>query len=594
MKKLLILLFGIIVALPAICQTKLADVQIIKEWNGRKEIPVTHGTVLDWKVSDDTARYLKSDPAKNLRSRTIIYDPALPFPGTPATPIPNPTDDTTAIDGFNAKFFGKWTNGKTTTPTGQVVNIGWYKNTIAYSNTSGDSVSFKFIGTAIELHGEKLPTHGTGLVRIDKGQWEAVSYKSTTKQLPAKIFEKTGLSDNVTHTITLKVTLGYCLLDFFVVKNYKAVVGDITPTIPAPSIPAPTGEVINVNPGQNIKQIIETASNKTIKLNQGTYVTEPFFVPVTVNLFCDNAIIATNALGTEGSGARLGIANLNSGSRANGNQSIRGCIFDGRNTAYAAIMSSNRDNVIIESCYFKDTNFTAVWIRSASGTKVLNCTFENASWADDRYMAGALMINNISDYLIENNTFTSNKNSKGTGIESNSLVKESTLTRGKILNNKFRLSKHNPWGGGRSQNFSMEFHDMHLRVLEIAYNDMENEISLASHRSGNGSITHIHHNTGNLAGNLFCVETVADDLLIENNNWSGASMLVANYQPNGVWKNWIIRNNILTNSTPPVWGAPILIGPNGVQNVLIQNNQLPTPLASAVKFMGVQGGVTIN
>jgi len=68
-------------------------------------------------------------------------------------------------------------------------------------------------------------------------------------------------------------------------------------------------------------------------------------------------------------------------------------------------------------------------------------------------------------------------------------------------------------------------------------------------------------------------------------------MFLANFQPNSKWKNWLVRNNSHTGGVPPSWGAAVLIGASGVSNVILESNVLPTP---TVKFMGVQGGVTVR
>jgi hypothetical protein len=162
------------------------------------------------------------------------------------------------------------------------------------------------------------------------------------------------------------------------------------------------------------------------------------------------------------------------------------------------------------------------------------------------------------------------------------------------LNNVFDLSHHNPWNGGTSKNFSMELHDTYYKGLEIAYNEFQNEMSLASHKPGDGTKTVIHHNTGNLEGDTYFIETVADDFEVYDNTISNAQMFAVNFQKNSVWKNWTFRNNkLLSPAAMPSWGGAILIGGLGVQNVLLENNSLPSPI---VRFMDPSKatGVTIR
>lgn len=562
MKILLILLL-----LPVLCfgQTKLVPVKK----NGKYMAPLVFP--LTSEVEIDSTNFWKPKPT-----------------------IPPTNDDTTKIDARNATYSTGWYNDFTRNSAGQVVNVGWYKNTIALSNVANTTATFRFQGSKIELWGEKKTSHGTGVITLRRGttivETKNVSFIGPT-QLPSLIYTNTAsLTLGTVYTLELKVTSGYNLIDFFVVKDYTQVIGGTDPPVEPPVEP-PIGDYINVTPNQDYRNIINTAS-KNVRLSPGTY-TGPFNLPAGRSMECDNATLINSITGYENSAAanKVAILNLNSSSKTNGAQTIRGCIIDGRDLSYAGIMSSNRDNVVIERCTIKNNNFTGVWLTNSSGAKVTNNIFDNTGWADERYITGALMINNISDALIEANTFRSNKNSKGSGIESNSLVSNSTLTRIKILNNKFELSKHNPWNNGASQNFAIELHNTYTRGIEIAYNNLQNEISFASHKPGDGSKNWIHHNTGNLSGNLFFVETVADDFLIENNTPNGSAMFIVNYQPNGVWKNWVVRNNTHTNGAPPSWGAGVLIGPNGVQNVLLENNVLPNPV---IKYMGTTGGVTIR
>lgn len=109
-------------------------------------------------------------------------------------------------------FSGSWTKG----PTGA---SGWYNNTIAFSNVAGSSLTYTFGGRKIEFYAETLPGHGSGTIKVDNEPEVTVSFKSATKVLPAKIFEKSWATDGP-HTITVKVTTGYVLADYF--KVYRA------------------------------------------------------------------------------------------------------------------------------------------------------------------------------------------------------------------------------------------------------------------------------------------------------------------------------------------------------------------------------------
>lgn len=558
------------VALPAICQvTQLAEVQIIREWSAKKDINVVPGQSVEWMLEDDTARYFHPPAGKRIRARMTFLDTS----DTTIVPI----GDSTKIDAKEAaKFPDTWNNSVI---QDTLKTPGWYKNTISYSKTVGSEVSYEFIGTKISLYGERLPTHGTGIVTIDNGPEHVVSFAGG-QLLPHRFFTSGNLTPQK-HTVRLKVVSGWCLLDFFIVHNYQDL-----PVIVNP----PTENILELKPGDNIKEIIETASDKTIKLTPGSYTTDAIHVPLTVSILCDDAILFSNQQGSEGGGTKAGVLNFNSGSRIDGNQYVEGCVIDGRNVGYSGIMVSNRNNITIKNVTVMDTNFNAVWLSSSSGSIIQGCKFKNAAWSDARYLSGAVNIADVQNLIIKGNEFYSDKNAKGTGIEA--LWKNTTLTNVKILSNTFNLSHHNPWNNGTSKNFSIELHDTYYRGLEIANNEFQNEVSLASHRPGNGTKTLIHHNIGNLEGDTYFLETVADDFEIYENVVSNCQMFAANFQANSKWKNWVIRDNQLLNSAGvPPWGAAVLIGPLGVDNVVMERNSFPSPL---IKYMGTTGGVVIR
>jgi hypothetical protein len=117
------------------------------------------------------------------------------------------------VDGELATFSSNWTYH------GSTIATGWHANTISFSNVAGSTVTYSFTGRKIEVYGETLPGHGTGTIKIDNEPEVTVSFKSATKVLPAKIFEKSWATDGP-HTITVKVTTGYVLADYF--KVYRA------------------------------------------------------------------------------------------------------------------------------------------------------------------------------------------------------------------------------------------------------------------------------------------------------------------------------------------------------------------------------------
>lgn len=469
-------------------------------------------------------------------------------------------------------------------------NTMYHKKTAKYNDVKGASFTFSFTGNKIQWWAERRFNHGSAKVEIfnENGKLRKTAnpsqYNARSTNISEMIYEDTVKQGKYTMVVTMEVINN--ITDYIVVQSNTPIVGSVDPP------PPPTGDVINVYPGANLEQILLSAANKTIKLNPGNYVTNPLFIPVNVNVLCDNAVISTNTFGDVESKVKVGIFNLNSGSRTAANQSITGCIFDGKNVAYSGVMVYNRDGVTLQNLVVRDTNFNGVWCTACSNFKLLNSEFMNAAWSSGSYLSGALNIANVSNSLIQYNRFLSNKNSKGTGIEA--LWKKTELTNIKILNNKFDLSHHNPWNNGTSKNFAMELHDTYYRGLEIAYNEFQNEISLASHLPGNGAKTWVHHNTGNLENDTYFIEAICDDLEVNDNNISGCAMFSANMQENSKWKNHVYRNNTFASSGKVDWGAIFLFGKAGVQNVRIENNTISRAGNVLVKFMGPdQTGVQI-
>src|SRR5688500_12699124 len=139
----LIIFVGVTICTHA--QTGGELVEVIRRWPKKVDVNVTDGMVHKRIVSDqqDTAFYFHAQGKKFIATTTFKE-----------IGVVTPTDDTTKIDGAKATFSaGQWVTG-----SGQT---GWYKTTIAYSNTPNATATFSFTGTGVQLWAEKLPSHGT-------------------------------------------------------------------------------------------------------------------------------------------------------------------------------------------------------------------------------------------------------------------------------------------------------------------------------------------------------------------------------------------------------------------------------------------------
>lgn len=565
MIRLIFLFLFITITICSNAQTGGELLQVIRRWPNKVDINVSDGMIHKRLISDesDTAFYFHAQGKKFIATTT--------FKEVGGVVVP-PADDTTRIDGAKATFStGQWATGSVP---------GWYKGTIAYSNTPNATATFSFTGTKVELWAEKLPTHGAGVITITRGT-TVVSTANISfvgpKALPTLIYSSSDLQA-LPYTITLKVTSGYCLLDFFVVKNYVPSSG---------SVPPPTGDIIDVLPGENLKNKIESASSgTTVRIANAVFNSPSINVPVGVNVECGPSTVLTCSSTGESS-----LFNFKSSSTVSTKQTISNCTLEGNNATYSMITVENR-NVDLTNVKIKNTNFTGAWIKNSIGT-ISGCDFYNAGWSGASYLSGALNIFN-SPLVIQNNTFRSDKNSKGTGIEA-LWPENNTLTNLKILNNTFKLSHHNPWNGGTSKNFAIEFVGVTYRGIEIAGNNFGNEVSLASHKPGNGTKTIVRDNIGDLGGDDFFLEVICSDIEVYNNNITGARMFSANMQPNSRWVNHTYRNNTFISSGPVGWGAIFLFGPTGVSNVLIENNNIKLNGNVLTKWMGTdKTGVTVG
>lgn len=379
------------------------------------------------------------------------------------------------------------------------------------------------------------------------------------------------------------------------INEFKKLLSDVPPVVvppddekPPQDPPPPTGGLTT-----GFEEAIRTAGEgRTIVIAPGQRFDLPAMDVKNLIVEGNGSTITPRLAGGESTGTRKGIFHL-----TGGKLELRNVVFDGQNKGYAAATGGNGSDVKLSKVKTRDFNFTGTWFQNVSNLNVLDCEFHNTGWADSRYMTGALMLNNITNYLVTRCKFTSDKNSKGTGIESNLLGgNDSKLINGRITHNQFSLSRHNPWNGGASQNFSMELTNVSVFGLDVSYNEINNEISFALGRRSNGNKTLVHHNTGNLGGDYFFIEAMLDDLEVYENNISNVRMFSVNFQKNGVWRNHVYRKNTVTNPAPALsWGSCwIMIGGDGAQNYLVEGNNFPAVRKEVVQFQGVRGGVTVR
>jgi hypothetical protein len=510
---------------------------------------------------------------------TVTDTTAIPDPPKPTTP----TDDTTKIDGRNATFVGSWSNGNTTNSAGQIINIGWYKNTIAFSNVSGNTVSFKFQGTKVELWAEKKSSHGTGVVTVREGttvkHTQSVSFIQPTTQLPALIYTSPDLP-LATYTIELKVTSGYNLLDFYVVRNYTQASGGIDPPIEPPVEP-PTGNIINVSPSQDLGAIIRTTRNATLNLAPGTYRIP--FTPLDPSLNIQAAtgttppmvrIVGTSSSPNPGSQPNTRATFELIGGSTSG-QFIKGVTIDGNNVSNGGIYV-DRDNVSMD-IRVENHIFYGTWINDSKNIKAKLYLKDN-SWCSTNWASGELVLGGYVDNTDLQIEWYTTSSARGYGLKilwqgATGAVSPNTLGNVKINMLGGELSHSSNWANGLSRNIGIELYGCKVvGVVEIT-GVIKNQISLHPQQSVNR--IWIHDFVADTKDTYF-IEAIASNTKVEGGVIYNTGILGANFKDNEHISNvWFDKVRFVSpNGSAYSWGAVNLIGHKGVSNYKLTNCEI--------------------
>ncbi|HEX4724179.1 MAG TPA: right-handed parallel beta-helix repeat-containing protein [Pseudonocardiaceae bacterium] len=163
--------------------------------------------------------YYVPRPNENLATADVelpVAQELLDLAGTPGHLAP--VDDTDP----NATYTGSWnySNGR---------HYGDFGDDVHYTTTNGDSVSYTFTGTGLQILSETNGDEGTADVAVDGTKTQTVNAVTTTRLAQQAVVSVTNLPKG-RHTVTLTKTGGqYLLVDgFTVVPDVVAPVHDIT------------------------------------------------------------------------------------------------------------------------------------------------------------------------------------------------------------------------------------------------------------------------------------------------------------------------------------------------------------------------------
>lgn len=493
------------------------------------------------------------------------------------TPIP--PDTRTTIDNVDTKivYAGSWYSGSTTAP-------GFYPDgqpTMAYSSMAGNTATFNFTGTSIEVFCEKKVGHGSGIFQVDNQTPITIPLGEAGPVGSTSVFKVENIAAG-NHVFKLTISgNGYVVLDYLKINGIA-----VTPTPPSGTL---------LLPGVSMKTVVEAASSGTMfQLGNGTYPETIVNVPIGVSILPPSSGVAViNYSGSAVAQGSQGIIQLKSGSSTNGNQTISGFTLKGNNLANGGIIIENRTGVIISDVKIENMTFFGGWVVSST-VDWGNSTFTNTSWASTGWCSGELNLFNPKG-RVHHNTFTNTLNTKGYGIKS--MWGNNTWDALVIEENTFNLVPSSVWKNGSGPNIDIEFHDTWVGSgnVIIQNNKLKNMISATGNKTtGNTGRWIIRNNEFTLqAGSTCHVEVACNNIDIKNNIMRGASIITANFVANAKYNDCVVDgNDFVSNNANPGWGGTFLIGPTGVTNFVYKNNKITKGSYTLIKYMGVTGGTS--
>lgn len=214
MKKIALLLFGCLIAgTTALCQNPLAEVEIIRLWNARKDIPATPNTSYKWKIPGDTAYYFQPIEGKTIEA-TITFKEVT---GTPPPLVLKIILDNTsgvykdaagntinaATNVYNTSTWNNFSQAVAPNPSWCAV---FHNTTASFAYVTNYKATFTFTGKRAELWGEKTDNKGIVGIRVDGGTETTVDLYANTAVNNSQNLYTIDTPQGGTHTFEVRIT----------------------------------------------------------------------------------------------------------------------------------------------------------------------------------------------------------------------------------------------------------------------------------------------------------------------------------------------------------------------------------------------------
>lgn len=441
-------------------------------------------------------------------------------------------------------------------PTGSTDNLGgtWLNGTFSYNNANNSYVTITWTGFRIQVYTELKNTHGKVGISINNGA-EKIKDLYTTGTLKGQMVYDTAFTTHATRTIKIRTTdtknpastQFWNILDYVKVYRKSNETGAVTPPPVIPPVdPPPTGNVVNISPGQNIPT--NSASGTTIKLTAGTWTQPILNIPsgVTIEGSGRGQTIVKGSVRIQSQDSKNFLFNFRGGSGGG----IKNLTIDGDNkTLNGGVLMDGRSNFTVENVEVLRTYFCGIWVLNANNVAVKNVKTLDSSWGSSGWCSGNIQFGNCTNLDISNFDISENV---GYGMKSLGHTNESPLTNVKIHDGRISVNPRGAWNNGSAPNITLEIWASSFPGSEIYNNYFDNTVSLVNVGAGvRASPLKLYNNifdiNGPRAGGYgYAVELSINDAEVYGNWFNGGSAGLVNWHIKQC-AGWNIHHNTFYN-----------------------------------------------